>query len=236
MAQRIEPEPEPPKAAQVELEIPPGEEKSPLTGTLPPSTESRGDPMRGDLSTPPQSLPGAPSPKIDPLTSSQGVSKVARAKGRMVPIGNQELTSGQEAMALALASGLSQVNAYRQAFKPPKSRSRSAIDAAAYRLARHPKVMRRVKEMREKMIGEAAYTLEAAMEEAERAYNQALLIGQPGAAVSAVTLRARLHGLLVEDRANAREALSGMTDKELEQLKQEATRVIEQAKAATKKA
>lgn len=163
----------------------------------------------------------APSLLKARMEKRQGTQPVA-ARGK-------SLTSRQEKMALLMATGMNQGQAYRQAYEC-KGRPGSSIHAAAYKVARHPKVIVRMAEMREKMVDQASYSLDKAMEEAEAAYQQALLTGQPGAAVSAVTLRARLHGLLVEDRANAREALSGMTDKELEQLKAEATRIIEAAR------
>lgn len=152
----------------------------------------------------------------------------------VVKTGGRVLSPQQERMALNLAAGMIQANAYRDAYKPGPDRSKNGIYTAAYSAGRNPKVVARVAELREKLIDQTRYGMEQAMQEAEEARQYAMASAKgAAAAVSAVTLKARLQGLLVEDRQNAREALSGMSDEELRQLKDEATAVIERARAGT---
>jgi hypothetical protein len=53
------------------------------------------------------------------------------------------------------------------------------------------------------------------MEEARQAMDFAFERGQAGAMVAAVTLRARLSGLLVEDRRNLRTPFQSMSEQDL---------------------
>ena len=143
----------------------------------------------------------------------------------------KSLTPQQEKFAQLIASGMNQSAAYRVAYNAKRMKA-NVVTVEASKLAANPKITLRVSEIRKPVIEAARYGLKEAMGEAEMALLGALALGQAGAAVSAVTLRARLHGLLVEDRENARDAYTDMSDKELEQVIAEADRVIKSAQRA----
>lgn len=141
---------------------------------------------------------------------------------------DEKLTPQQEKFATLIATGMNQSGAYRATYNTKGMKEKSVHELAS-RLAAHVKVRSRVEEIRKPIVEQARYGLKEAMTEAEEARILALMLGQSGPAVSAVTLRARLHGLLVEDRPNARDAYTDMSDAELESVIAEADRVIKSA-------
>lgn len=70
------------------------------------------------------------------------------------------------------------------------------------------------------------YELEDAMADANKAFMLAEQKGNPGAMVAAAILKAKLNGLLVEDRGNARRKYESLTD---EQLQAELDRALAEA-------
>lgn len=101
------------------------------------------------------------------------------------------------------AKNMSQIASYRDAFGCegiPDNR----ISTLASILDARPEVQARIKTIQERVLGEVAkvgaFTLSAALAEADRANELAHSVGQAGAAVSAVTLKAKLAGLLVEKK------------------------------------
>ena len=140
----------------------------------------------------------------------------------------EKLTPQQDKFSTLIATGMGQSEAYRAAYNA-KGMKAATVHRNACALVRHNKVATRVAEIRKPIVEQARYGLREAMAEAEQARTQALMLGQSGPAVSAVTLRARLHGLLVEDRPNAREAYTDLTDAELESVIAEADRIIKSA-------
>lgn len=62
-----------------------------------------------------------------------------------------ELTSKQEKFAQALAKGLSQRQAYREAYPTSKTWTDSAVDSKACNLSKNVKVLARLKELNQKI-------------------------------------------------------------------------------------
>ena len=107
------------------------------------------------------------------------------------------LTAKQEAFCRAIVSGMSQADAYRQAYdagnmKPATVQSKASI------LMADGKVRARVALLRKPVIEQAQYDLKQAMAEAADAFQVAKSKGNGGAMVAAAQLRAKLNGLLVD--------------------------------------
>ena len=158
------------------------------------------------------------------------MTKRVKAGTSTVETVGEKLTPRQEKFATLTATGMGQSEAYRAAYNAKRMKA-SSVHELASRLAAHVKVKSRVAEIRKPIVEQARYSLKEAMAEAEEARVQALMLGQTGPAVSAVTLRSRLNGLLVEDRPNARDAYTDMSDSELESVIAEADRVIKSAQS-----
>lgn len=141
------------------------------------------------------------------------------------------LTAKQETLAQNLASGMTQADAYRSAYPASKTWKKRALYAEASKQAKNPDILRRVYELRAPVIERVRYELEDAMREAEAA--RRLAMADPkgaGAAVSAVALKAKLNGLMVEDRQNERTPFSELSDDELDRAIAETGRAIARAK------
>lgn len=109
------------------------------------------------------------------------------------------LTAKQEAFCQAIVSGMSQADAYRASFSAGKMKNET-IHQEASRLMADRNVAARVAELRKPVIEKLRYGLEQAMREAEEAYTVSKAKENGGAMVAAVTLRAKLNGLLVEKK------------------------------------
>lgn len=107
------------------------------------------------------------------------------------------LTAKQELFCTEFASGTPRIAAYKAAYNcdnmKPETIHRSAFD-----LFNNPNVAARIAALRLPAAIAVHYTLETAMEEAREAMVFARECDNPGALVAAVTLRAKLCGLLVE--------------------------------------
>jgi phage terminase small subunit len=79
-----------------------------------------------------------------------------------------------------------------------KPTTRNALDVSASQLLRRPKIKARINEVRRQMSYKTRVTLETLVEQAEDARRLAMATEQPGAAIQATTLQAKLVGLLVE--------------------------------------
>jgi hypothetical protein len=100
-----------------------------------------------------------------------------------------------EAFARELAKGKSATEAYEVAgFKPDRKN--------AHRLTTNDGVMTRIAELQHRAACRAVVTVESLIAEAEEARILAMKNGQIGAAVSAVTAKAKLAGLWLEKREN----------------------------------
>jgi phage terminase small subunit len=107
------------------------------------------------------------------------------------------LTAKQEAFCQAIVSGMSQADAYRQAYNAAKMKP-ATVQKRASELMANGEVAGRVAELRRPVVEKVQYSLEQAMIEAAEAMEVAREKMNGGAMVAAVQLRAKLNGLLVE--------------------------------------
>lgn len=110
------------------------------------------------------------------------------------------LTPRKVAFATALAAGASQADAARSAGYSGKN-----ARGQGYKLMSDPRVKALVEQLQAELRARTQYTAEKAMDEAEEALNKARTTDNATAMVSAVQLRAKISGLLV-DRVDARVA------------------------------
>ena len=123
-------------------------------------------------------------------------------------------------------------DAYRTAYPHCKKWMAKSVWEKGSTLAAKAQVQARIDEIRAPVIEKARYTLVEAMTEAEDARKLAMESKQASAAVSAVQLRAKLNGLLVEDRQNERPPYSDYTEDELDRAIAATRRAIEDAQTA----
>lgn len=111
------------------------------------------------------------------------------------------LTEQQEAFARALSGGASLTKAYKGAYEASKM-AESTVISRAKALAKLPNVAARISVLQGLSTAAAvraiAYTLQAAINEADEIRLEALKWGNQGAAVSAAALKAKLAGYLIE--------------------------------------
>lgn len=119
------------------------------------------------------------------------------------------LTPRQEAFAQAVASGMNQSDAYRSAYSATNMKA-ATIHVKACELMAEGKIRGRVAELRQPAIKEAQYDLLQAMKEAAEAMEVARSKENGGAMVAAVTLRAKLSGLLIEKKEIRTGPLEGL--------------------------
>jgi hypothetical protein len=127
------------------------------------------------------------------------------------------VTPQLEKFAQCLAAGMKKSDAYRAAHPGIKS-SNKTIHETACKLAKREDVQARVEELRAPVIAKVRYELEQAMAECDEAIRLAKETANPSAMVSAVQLKAKLNGLLVEDRKNRRAPLEDLSDEQLDGL------------------
>lgn len=100
--------------------------------------------------------------------------------------------------------------------------SDNSLRASAAKYAERPEIVAELERLRERtrrlMEEQAIYETQHAMSEANTAYNLALSRGDAKAAVQAIFLKAKLRGLLVEDRKNERTPLKDLSKHELDKL------------------
>lgn len=107
------------------------------------------------------------------------------------------LTPKREAFAQAVASGLTQADAYREAFDASRMKPET-IQSAASRLMADCKVSARVEEIRKPVVKRAQITLEAHLERLRRLSEAAEAAEQYSAAISAEVSRGKASGLYIE--------------------------------------
>lgn len=132
--------------------------------------------------------------------------------------GVEPLSAAKEKFAHALALGAEQASAYRQALPGTRAKPGS-IWTEASKWAADPKVRQRVAELhaeaRERAAKAHVYEYEDAMREVDEALQIAKFMLDSSAMSKAVDLKAKLSGLHVDPRANARDPFEGKTDAEL---------------------
>lgn len=107
------------------------------------------------------------------------------------------LTAKQEAFCQAIVSGMSQADAYRQAYNAGKMKP-PTVQKRASELMANGEVAGRVEALRRPVVEKLQYDLETAMMEAAEAFEVSKSKENGGAMVAAVTLRAKLNGLLID--------------------------------------
>ena len=109
------------------------------------------------------------------------------------------LTAKQELAVQAYISGMSKSEAYRAAYNT-ENMSGSSVSRTAHDVFANPKVAARIAELAAQRQSTANYTVEKAMDEAAEAMKFAVECGNPGALVAAITLRAKISGLLIDKK------------------------------------
>lgn len=107
------------------------------------------------------------------------------------------LTPKREAFAQAVASGMTQADAYRSSFKAEKMKPET-IQSAASRLMADSKVSARVEEIRAPIVQKAQITLESHLERLKQLSEKAEQEGQLSAAITAEVSRGKASGLYTE--------------------------------------
>ena len=125
------------------------------------------------------------------------------------------LTGKQEKFAQGVASGLNQSAAYRLAYDAEGMKPTS-INVNSCQLMSEAKVAQRVAELRAPIVEKLRYGLEAAMKEAEEALEVSREERNGGAMVSAITLRAKLAGLLIDRKVIRTGPLDSATPEDLD--------------------
>lgn len=125
------------------------------------------------------------------------------------------LTAKQEAFAQAIVSGMNQSDAYRHAYNASKMKPMS-VTVNASKMMADANVALRVETLRKPVIAKLQYGLEQAMAEAADALQVSRDRANGGAMVSAVTLRAKLMGLIIEKRMDVPNPFAGVPIAELE--------------------
>ena len=108
------------------------------------------------------------------------------------------LTPQREKFAQAVASGMNQSDAYREAFKVRAGTKLSSINVNASKLMADTKVLQRVEELRAPIAKRAQITLESHLEDLQRLRNMAVKAEQFGAAITAEVARGKAAGIVVE--------------------------------------
>jgi phage terminase small subunit len=107
------------------------------------------------------------------------------------------LTPKRESFAQAVASGMSQSDAYRSAFDTSRMKPET-VQQKASRLMADGKVRARVEEIRAPIVQKAQITLESHLERLKQLSEKAEQEGQFSAAISAEVSRGKASGLYTE--------------------------------------
>lgn len=129
------------------------------------------------------------------------------------------LTPKQEAFCIAMASGMNPSDAYRSAYDTSKMKPASVNKEAKKLLTENPHITPRIEALRKPVIVAAQYGLAEAMAEAADAMEVAREKGNGGAMVAAVTLRAKLSGLLIDKKEIRTGELDGLPHDELKHIR-----------------
>ena len=132
----------------------------------------------------------------------------------------RNLTDQQEKFAQAIASGMSQSDAYRHAYPTCLTWPETAVWSKSSQLARNELVVQRVAAIREPIVERVrervVYNLQTAMDEAMDAFLVSKSARQGGSMVAAAQLRAKLNGLITDKKEIAVSQLGNMTPTEKE--------------------
>lgn len=118
-----------------------------------------------------------------------------------------------ELFAQAVAKGKTYRDAYVQAGYKPEAEN--AAESNSSRLISSDKVKTRIHELQERMANRVEVTAESLARELDSIINQARGVDQHGAAVSAIGLKAKLFGLLVDRNENKNMDVKVTIDRDL---------------------
>lgn len=141
------------------------------------------------------------------------------------------LTFEQERFAQHLATGASQAEAYREVYPRSRKWKPESVYARASVFASSDKVAQRVAELRRPAARACEVTVEGLTRDLMEARAKALKTNQVSAAVAATMGIAKLHGLLVEDRKNARDPFEGWGTREMVEALAQVREAIDRAKS-----
>ena len=126
-------------------------------------------------------------------------------------------------------------DAYRKAYSVDPAKDGDWVESSSWKLFQKKHIQNRIEELRAKTETISLYTADQAMREARRAFDLAEKAISPAAMVSAVTLRAKLAGHLVDKKEVAHKTLKDASQEELMELLRDSAKqaglVIEKAKA-----
>ena len=111
------------------------------------------------------------------------------------------LTPQQEAFAQAVASGMNQSDAYREAYKVKPATKATSVNVSASKLMADPNISQRVAELRAPVVAKAQMTLESHLADLQMLRDKALEANQLSAAISAEIARGKASGVHVEKSA-----------------------------------
>ena len=112
----------------------------------------------------------------------------------------QSLTPKQEAFAVAVASGKTQSDAYRQAFNVRPTTKDTSVNVNASKLMADANISQRVEELRKPIAEKAMITLESHIRRLKELAELAIDQGQIAAAIKAEELCGKASGVYVEKR------------------------------------
>ena len=117
------------------------------------------------------------------------------------PVGvEMRLTEKQEKFAQLIVEGkANQTKAYRACYSVKRMKDKGVHEEAC-KLRKNPKVAHRIEELRREVVRRLEYSIEDAMRECDEAIEIAKEARQASAIVSAVTLKSKLMGILVEKK------------------------------------
>ena len=110
------------------------------------------------------------------------------------------LTPKQEKFALAVASGKTQADAYREAYNVKPTTKDSSVIVSASQLMANPNISYRVEELRKPIAQKAMITLESHIERLKELAALAVDTGQIAAAIKAEELCGKASGIYIERR------------------------------------
>ena len=110
----------------------------------------------------------------------------------------KELTPKQEAFAQAVASGLTQSDAYRKSYTVKPTTKPESVNQKSSALMSEVNIRSRVMELRERGADNAVLTREAHLEELKRLKGIALELEDIKAAINAEQLRGKVMGHYIE--------------------------------------
>lgn len=108
------------------------------------------------------------------------------------------ITSQQEKFAQCVASGMTQSDAYREAYDVKPTTKATSVNVSASQLMSDPNISQRVEELRKPIVKAAQITLESHLNDLKGLRNMATKAEQYSAAISAEIARAKAAGLYTD--------------------------------------